>query len=284
MPRYMVRTNESDCLEVYKPLSSVLVYRVPYSAIKEGTHGLEISNRFIVYILHERNHESKDKIYVGKSKNGIDNRPTSHENKSNRWSDCYILTTFQEKTFLNDGSIQYIEDAISHRIDEIPHFENLTNQTNRDTANTTEVEDCREFLDDVYYRLKMLGLDLYPVQSEDDMVPDTPSGGFQINESNRPLYEELVGMVGKVNSDITATVMKVYIKFELDGNLLFSIDQRKDFLLLYLNADPDRFSDPRKLIEPAFQGHHGVGHSKIKIADSSDFDYIANLINQRINM
>lgn len=209
---------------------------------------------------------------------------TSEGSDLGSFSDCYILTTFQEKTFLNDGSIQYIEDAISHRIDNIPHFINLTDQTSRDTANTTEVEDCMDFLDEIYFRLNLLGLDLSPVESEDDIMPETPSRGFQIYDYNRPLYEQFVNMVKTVNPDIQSTVMKVYIKFELDKNLLFSIDQRKDHILLFLNADPDQFSDPEKLIEPAFQGHHGVGHSKIKIMDDSHFDYIANLINQKINM
>ena len=136
---------------------------------------------------------------------------TSEGSDLGSFSDCYILTTFQEKTFLNDGSIQYIEDAISHRIDNIPHFINLTDQTSRDTANTTEVEDCMDFLDEIYFRLNLLGLDLSPVESEDDIMPETPSRGFQIYDSNRPLYEQFVNMVKTVNPDIQSTVMKVYI-------------------------------------------------------------------------
>ena len=59
-----------------------LVYKMPYSIMKNKTHGLTFSNRFVVYILYGINEAGQDCIYVGKSKNGIDNRPTSHEGQS----------------------------------------------------------------------------------------------------------------------------------------------------------------------------------------------------------
>ena len=65
---------------------------------------------FVVYILLGKNNNGKDVIYVGKSKNGLKNRPTAHEDKYPNWTVCYILTQFKERTFFNDGSIQYLED------------------------------------------------------------------------------------------------------------------------------------------------------------------------------
>ena len=159
MAKYILKY-DNQCIEMSKANSSILIYKLPYMLIKNKTHGLNISNRFIVYILFGTNDKGKDIIYVGKSKNGIDNRPAAHEDKNTNWQLCYILTTFKERTFFNDGTIQYIEDKIRQRIDFIDRYINTTKQTTSGTANMFDEEDCDDYLREAYNMLFSIGLDL----------------------------------------------------------------------------------------------------------------------------
>ncbi len=146
-------------VEVSEANSSVLVYRIPYQNLTSNSEEpIPIKNKFIVYILFGKSDEGKDVVYVGKSKNGLKNRPTAHGDK---WIYCYILTQFEERTFFNDGTIQYIEDKISKLIYELNHYENTTQITNSGTANRYDEEDCDEYLKKAYEMLDLLGLDLY---------------------------------------------------------------------------------------------------------------------------
>ena len=150
MAKYIINVTSSKCVEVSRPNSSILVFKIPYGIVKAKTYDVKIENRFIVYILHNKNSNGKDSIYVGKSKNGLDNRPQAHNNKSESWTDCYILTTFKERTFLNDGTIQYIENALKHIIDDNEaSYANTTIQTAENTANSTDEEFCKEYIEEV---------------------------------------------------------------------------------------------------------------------------------------
>ena len=98
-------------VEISEATSSLLVYRIPYQNLSAGAdEPIKIKNKFIVYILFGENNDGQDVIYVGKSTNGLKNRPTSHDDKFDNWTYCYVLTQFEERTFFNDGTIQYIED------------------------------------------------------------------------------------------------------------------------------------------------------------------------------
>ena len=153
-------------VEVSAANSSVLVYRIPYQDLASNSEeSIPIKNRFIVYILHGKSESGKDTIYVGKSKNGLKNRPTAH---GNNWICCYILTQLEERSFFNDGTIQYIEDKISRRIDELNHFDNTTQLTNTGTANKNDEEDCDDYLERAYQMLDILGLDLYTHYQDSD--------------------------------------------------------------------------------------------------------------------
>lgn len=163
--RYKIRSSGRS-IEVSKPNHSILVYRIPYQNLKGKNDTFEIENPFIVYILLGRNENGKDVIYVGKSKNGIKNRPTAHNDKWSSWEYCFILTQFKERTFFNDGTIQYIEDKISSKVDSLNKFKNTTVNTNTGTANTTDVEDCDEYIEEAYQILDILGLDLTTVKDE----------------------------------------------------------------------------------------------------------------------
>lgn len=265
---------------------------MPYEKLKDRTHGLDIKNRFIVYILHGKNTEGKDYLYVGKSKNGIDYRPTSHDDKYDEWDDCYVLTTFKEKTFLNDGNIQYIEDAIKTRIDSLGRYNNTTYNTNTGTANSTEVEDCEKYLEDIYNRLFVLGLDLLERNGPEDVEEHLPEGHltenknlFTVREKYVGLYNELVKKILELNSDIEVTAKKVYIKFTLGRKYLFTIDCANYGIIVYLCAKPGQIDDPKHVLtDVAGTGHHGLGDLKFVLNTSEQIPTVCDFVNQVINL
>ncbi len=154
-------------VEMSKANSSILVYKFPYQNLKSKEDSFVIENPFVVYILLGKNSGGKDAIYVGKSKNGLKNRPTSHEDKHPNWTTCYILTQFKERTFFNDGTIQYIENVLNKRVNDLNVFDNKTVNTNTGTANMQDEEDCNEFIDEALQMLDILGLDLITFKTED---------------------------------------------------------------------------------------------------------------------
>lgn len=163
-------------VELSEANSSILVYRIPYQDLSSGLDGtLRIKNKFIVYILFGESETGKDVIYVGKSKNGLKNRPTSHENLYDHWDYCYVLTQFEERTFFNDGTIQYIEDQVNKRVNDINHYENKTSVTTGGTANRNDEEDCDEYLQKAYLMLDVLGLDLITFMQDDSEAGDDSS-------------------------------------------------------------------------------------------------------------
>ena len=153
---------ENRCVEFFKPTGSIIVYKLPYEEVKKTILPINIPNRFIVYILVGVNDKKQEVIYVGKSKNGMDNRPTAHETDGIRWFYCYILTTFSEKTFFNDAAIQYVENRIYSDIKKSSRFVSLTKATNSNTISDFEREICEEYLEEAYNMLYIGGLDLLP--------------------------------------------------------------------------------------------------------------------------
>ena len=171
--KYIIkRTGRS--IEISEATSSVLVYRIPYQNLASGAdEPIKIKNKFIVYILFGVNQNGQDVIYVGKSTNGLKNRPTSHGDKYDNWTYCYVLTQFEERSFFNDGTIQYIEDKVKNRIDELNHYVNTTKQTNSGTANRFDMEDCDEYLGKAYEMLDAIGLDLITYMDGDEPDANT---------------------------------------------------------------------------------------------------------------
>lgn len=173
--KYIIR-RIGRSVEISEATSSLLVYRIPYQNLLTGAdEPLKIKNKFIVYILFGENAEGQDVIYVGKSTNGLKNRPTSHDDKYDKWTYCYVLTQFEERTFFNDGTIQYIEDKVNKRVNELKHYKNTTKVTNAGTANTFDMEDCDVYLSKAYEMLDVLGLDLITYMDSDDSTDDSIS-------------------------------------------------------------------------------------------------------------
>lgn len=171
--KYILKYNNGS-VEMTKPNSTMLIYKIPYSAIKAKNAGFIVPNRFIVYILFGKNSHGKDMLYVGKSKNGIENRPTAHKDKFDNWTTCYVLTQFKERTFFNDGTIQYLENELNSRVNEVGLYNNTTLNTTTGTANTDDMEDCDDYLVEAYKMLDILGLDLISnseeAEAEEDIV------------------------------------------------------------------------------------------------------------------
>ena len=171
--KYILKYNNGS-VEMTKPNSTMLIYKIPYNAIQTKNSGFIVPNRFIVYILFGKNSHGKDMVYVGKSKNGIENRPTAHKDKFDNWTTCYVLTQFKERTFFNDGTIQYLENDLNSRVDEVGLYNNTTITTTKGTANTDDMEDCDDYLAEAYKMLDILGLDLISnseeAEADEDMI------------------------------------------------------------------------------------------------------------------
>lgn len=202
MTRYFGRS-----VEMSKANSSILVYRFPYQNLKSRESSFEIENPFVVYILLGKNTNGKDVIYVGKSKNGLKNRPTAHENKYSNWTECYILTQFKERTFFNDGTIQYIENALNKRVDSLGVYKNTTVNTNTGTANNQDVEDCNEFLEEAIQMLDILGLDLITHNDiEEELDEDTDVASTCVPDG---IYHMAVKVKREKNKEYTAKMQIV---------------------------------------------------------------------------
>lgn len=169
--KYLLKYNNGS-VEMTKPNSTMLLYKIPYASIQTKNVGFIIPNRFIVYILFGRNNHGKDMIYVGKSKNGIDNRPGAHKDKYEQWTTCFVLTQFKERTFFNDGTIQYLENELNERVNEVGRYHNTTMSTTAGTANTDDMEDCDDYLAEAYKMLDVLGLDLISNSEEAEANED----------------------------------------------------------------------------------------------------------------
>lgn len=188
--KYIVR-RIGRTVEISEATSSLLVYRIPYQNLySDASEPIKIKNKFIVYILFGENNDGSDVVYVGKSTNGLKNRPTSHDDKYDNWTYCYVLTQFEERTFFNDGTIQYIEDKVNKRVNDLNHYHNTTKVTNAGTANRFDMEDCDAYLEKAYEMLDVLGLDLLTfsdneemreVDTEDSSAEGIPDGTYFIH-------------------------------------------------------------------------------------------------------
>ena len=167
---------------ISKSLSTIKIIRLPYNNIKSFDY-----QSFLVYILVKNNN-----IYVGKSKNGVLNRPTSH---TNNWDLVYFI--IDESNLFNDGIIQYLENVINNKINLTDAYNNQTQLTNRDTINESEYEYISHELNEIYYMLYGLGLDLI---HEKEYVYRLDSGKYEV------IYKSIDSKICKayilVNQDI----------------------------------------------------------------------------------
>ena len=279
MQKYIIRRTERNCIEISKPISTILLYRIPYERIREKDWDVMISNRFIVYVLLGKNEEGRDAVYVGKSKNGMENRPQSHEDRPVRWKDCYILTDIRERTILNDGTIQYLEHRISDRADATKEYVNTTKSVNRDTASRSDMEVCDEFLSEAYEMLDVLGLNLTGKKEEDENAP--PKKGHAITDSMKPLFEKTDALIKKTVPEIIAEEKAFYIKYSIGKNIICTITSTKTNLKLYMSMKTEPPDDPNNVLEDVSDiGHLGIGDWMCMYFDERYFDDIKDFLKQ----
>lgn len=283
MKKYIIRYNLKNCIELSKPINTTLVYRIPYLNIKNKNHNIDISNRFIVYILYGKNEKGKDFLYVGKSKNGIDYRPTAHEDKNIKWSMCYILTDIKERTILNDGTIQYLEDKICNRVNEIDKYVNTTKQTTSGTANHSDMEDCDEFLEEAYDMLFTLGLDLFE-NEDDDTVVNVSQRNFKVSDNQKDLFDKVEKLIFSQDSNIVREQMAVYYKYLLGDKVICTVSGTNTQLKICFNIPFGKMIDSNNLLEDvSAKGHHGVGPYRLKFSNDKYFDDIKDFLKQTLD-
>ena len=201
--------SEDGMVEMAKPNSTILVYKIAYEKLQQKKSAISLPNTFIVYVLVGRNNlDGRDFVYVGKSKNGLLHRPTAHEKKCAFWTDCYVLTQFSERSFFNDGTIQYIEDRLSSLLQDSTAFTNTTEVTTTGTANKQDELYCEEYLREALLMLEILGFDVrakghrQPVTEKDASEgQDAGPGSFFMKKntkySTRPVDAHMSLLDGK---------------------------------------------------------------------------------------
>lgn len=280
--KYTIRSY-GHSIEITKPNSTILIYRIPYQELKENKQAINIQNNFIVYILLGKNNNGKDIVYVGKSKNGIRNRPTSHEDKYNNWNVCYILTQYKERTFFNDGTIQYLEDKISNRINKTNTYKNTTQTTTQGTANDNDQEDCDDYLKQSYEMLYIIGLNLLEKQEFPSKNLINTDIHEQINESMMPLYIKLDNLLQNMKQNLTIKPQKHYINYMLNKEYILNIESQQKTLFINFNMKKGTLKDPQnKLRDMSNIGHHGGGDYRLTITDETEFKYIEYLTKEVI--
>lgn len=193
-------------VEISKANSTTLVYRIPYLTLLQGGSAFLVDNNFIVYILVS----DDKKIYIGKSMNGLKNRPKSHDDKCNSWKFCYVLTQFKERTFFNDGIIQYIENYLKETVNRLGRFHNTTSKTSSSTANVSDESPCQDYIKEALEMLDAIGLDLITtkVDKEDvDIDDDIGNNDFSVIPNGTYHLCRKIKRIG--NKSVSAT-MKVF--------------------------------------------------------------------------
>ena len=184
------------------------VYRFKYKTIREKSSvNPPVKNNFIVYILYQSRVEDKGLIYVGKSKNGMKDRPTSHEDISTDWEYCYVLT--ESGTLFNDGSIHYIEDRIFEKARETNRFQLETSQTTKDTINSRDKRSIDPYLEDFIGMLEVLGLDLTTSHQEGSNDKEQLQKRIQLLDNDNLELRRRLRLQGEQEADLKEQLVKM---------------------------------------------------------------------------
>ena len=195
---YNIEIEDDNFINISNPNSKTLCYRMNYTDLKSDKYDKKINNPFIVYILQKKNNNDKDTLYIGKSKNCISYRPKSHNNID--WDMCYVLTQVNDRTILNDGTIQYLEDQLTDIAKKTNCYNIETRQTTKDTANDKDKYHCNEFLKEALEMLYILGLDLKTTKS---IIQDQQIVGTQELLVNQLFSGDYLTMGDNVGHEIT---------------------------------------------------------------------------------
>ena len=254
-----VKYTKNKCVEVTKTSNTIQICRIPYDILKSGNCDIHIQNRFIVYILLCRNPEGKDIAYVGKSKNGTDDRPLKHEESNVKWDDCFTITD-SDQSFLNDGVIQYLEKEIFTILKESQLYTLTTKNVNTDTANPADKESADSMLNLAVKMVDMLGMH---IPESEKKVTASDGKNTNLRELNLPpepmkLMEYVNKGILSVSEDINMRVVPgwKYAAYGINNThrtLVYCVyNKSKSGFKAYLIGKPELYNDDEVL--PAEQG------------------------------
>ncbi len=152
MQRYNVRLKDR-VVDVSKPTGSAVVIKVPYKDIDKEEY---TDNKFVVYFL-----VSGKSIHICYSRNGIQGRDRAAEN-GRVWEDVYIVTQLKENSFFNSAIIEHIANKFVEIVKTISNFECDNTVANESDVPISgfELDNCKEYVDEVYDMLYSIGLNL----------------------------------------------------------------------------------------------------------------------------
>lgn len=293
--RIDVRLSKNRCIFAKFFVENAVVYRLPYRILKAKQIDVQIGNPFIVYILVGSDSSGNDCIYVGKSKNGIDNRPLSHEGQGRSWEYCYVVTE-KDDSFLNDGIIQYLEDQICSRINLVGRFTNITKVTNSDTVNDLDRYSGDKLMEKAFLLLDVLGLDLtvetgeLPIDIVSDSVASVQKqlGDLRLDskqlESMAFIRDSLLEMdacLRVVFNDSSWNYMRVSF-YDKNKALVYCRGLRDGTIKCYIQGESDFFSDAD--VVPTAPGEvYGSCHSVFFVKNMGDAKKLIGLCRKAYN-
>lgn len=100
----------------------------------------------------------------------------------------------------------------------------------------------------------------------------------------RALYQSLKQHILGLDEKIRVGFTKLYAYFDYDGKRIVCIELQMNSVVIWLNIEPQLLYDPYNMVRDVTNvGHHGVGHSQLKLEDSSHLDKAKKLIAQTFN-
>jgi hypothetical protein len=289
MTSFTVTYRQSKCIEVKSNGTSYKFYRIPYSLLESGKHGIVPDSKFVVYLLKGKDKENRDCLYVGTSTNGIENRPTSHGDKKVAWETCIIFTSF-DPTFLNDSKIRYIEDRLRCAIDETKEYINTTKSTSGKGTNDYDNEDCDKAMPYILEVYDLMGINIMPKRKVElgDFLVDKPIGSvmtagkgtdysqLKLTDEMKDWFKTAESIVKELDPQIIPNVTSTYANFKYPGVsktvAYFYPNKREGKVRVLLQGTPDWYNDPKVTPRPENM-HNGDCKAMFFITCDADLKY-----------
>ena len=284
MTTYKVDCLQNGCVEVSKDLSTLRFYRTPYVLLKTKKHGLKLPNKFIVYLLCGSTKENPNVLYVGTATGGLDNRPTSHEDKNVNWESCIFFTSTDDS--LNKSTIEYLENRIRQFINDSKKYVSVTFSTSDSGSNGAESKLCNSILPTVLEVYSLLGVDIVsgykttlssfieekdgamvtPVSTADYSKLDLPS---EMMDWLKIAHNITLG----IDSSVTSGATKLYAKYSY--GLIFAYWyplKSQNRFRIYLRGDASDYNDPR-VKQRDEKRHNGDCRAEFYVSCADDLKY-----------
>lgn len=99
----------------------------------------------------------------------------------------------------------------------------------------------------------------------------------------KELYEKIKQSILNIRGDISFKAYKTWINFNLNNNILGSIEIQQKSVLIYLNLKKGQLNDLRSIARDVSSiGHYGIGDYQIRLVDDENLEYIMSLVKQNI--